>query len=408
MAKQMITKIALAVAAALAAASLALAPPALAKDGEIRIGVSIRMISDVGFKIGQMIEDEIAAINDAGGINGKPIELTFLNDECKSEKGVSNATRLAYDDNVHLVVGSSCSSVTLPMVDVTAEAEVPQITPHSTNPDITKKGSAWIFRVPVSGRFYQAVQAEYVAEKVGKNVAYIYASDAAGKKFAEDMINYMRDNYGVEPAFVAQVQEREIDFRPALLKAKQSNPDALVLSALQDESARALVQSYEVGIPDSVRRVLNSVASKQEVPELAGDAVKGVFYSAAFSASDQRPIAKKFTEMVQSRYGVLPDHDFSQAWDLVRIVEDVLRDIEPSLGLTDSSLAADRRKIRDGLAKVRNYEGLASGPINFCAEPTPECRDGNRTPVLIEYVKGGTNFETRVLDTITFPADYQL
>ncbi len=42
-----------------------------------------------------MIEDEIQMINDTGGINGKMIELIFLNDECKSEKGIANAQKLA-------------------------------------------------------------------------------------------------------------------------------------------------------------------------------------------------------------------------------------------------------------------------------------------------------------------------
>ena len=391
--------------AAAAAISLAGAP-ALAADGEIKIGVTIRMISDTGFKIGRMIEDEFALINAEGGVNGRRIEVVFLNDECKSDKGVENANKLVHEHKVMLVIGSSCSSVTLPIVDVTEKARTPQITPHSTNAQITRKNSEWIFRVPVSNRFYNAVTAEYVANNVGKKVAYIYASDAAGKDFARNMIAQMRENYGAEPVLEVQVQEKEIDFRPHLLRAKAAGPDALVLSALQDESARALVQSYEVGIPASVRRVLNSVASKSETPALAGDAIKGVFYSAAFSAADTRPEARLFTRMIKEKYDVLPDHDFSQAWDLVQIVRIALE--RADIRGTESSLEADRAALRDALATVRDYRGLAAGPINFCAAPTPQCRDGNRTPVLIEYVKGGENFETRVLDSVTLPPDLGL
>lgn len=382
------------------------AVPASAEDGTIKIGVSIRMISDVGFKIGRMIEDEFALINAAGGINGRKVELIFMNDECKSEKGVANATKLAYDNKVLLVVGSSCSSVTLPMVAVTAKAKVPQITPHSTNPKITMTGSEWIFRVPVSGRFYKAVLAKYVAEKIGKRIAYIYASDAAGLAFAKDMIKYVKSEYGADPVFQVQVQEKEIDFRASLVKAKAAKPDAIVISALQDESSRALVQSYEVGIPASIPRVLNSVASKQEVPLLSGDAVKGVFYSAAYSAADERPIARLFTRLIKEKYGVLPDHDFSQAWDLVQIVQMALE--KADLKLKPDTLAADRAAVRDALASIKDYQGLASGPISFCADGTPQCRDGNRTPILIEYIKGGKDFETRVLDRITFDADFSL
>ena len=48
-------------------------------------------------------------------------------------KKVANATKLAYQDNVHVIIGSSCSSVTLPMVPVITKAKVPQIIPHSTS-----------------------------------------------------------------------------------------------------------------------------------------------------------------------------------------------------------------------------------------------------------------------------------
>ena len=54
------------------------------------------------------------------------------------------------------------------------------------------------------------------------------------------------------------------------------------------------------------------------------------------------------------------------------------------------------------------FTGLASGPINFCADPTPQCRDGNKTGILVEYVKGGKDFDTRVLARVSFEPDFGL
>ena len=113
--------------------------------GEIRIGITMRMVSENGQKYGQMMMDEINMINKAGGINGNQIKATLMNDECKSDKGVANANKLIFQNKIHLLIGSTCSSVSLPIVDVTAKAEVPQIIPHSTNGKITQKGSAWVF-----------------------------------------------------------------------------------------------------------------------------------------------------------------------------------------------------------------------------------------------------------------------
>lgn len=375
--------------------------------GEIRIGATMRMISENGQKYGQMMQDEFDAINAAGGINGHMIQLTLLNDECKSDKGVANANKFAYQDNVHLVIGSTCSSVSLPIVDVTAQAGVAQIIPHSTNHAITQKGSEWVFRVPISARYYKGVAAKYIGDTIGTKVAYVFASDAAAVSDAEGLKEQMMQQFGVEPAYWAQVQEKEIDFRSHMLKIKALDVDAIFVASLQEPMARALVQSYEVGIGEDVRRVANSVASNAPVPGMAGDAIKGVFYTAAYSDSDDRPIAKKFNAMVKERYGINKvDHDFSQAWDLIRIVEIALNNAE--ISGQDADLTADRIAIRDAIASVQNYEGLASGPISFCADPTPQCRDGNRTVVLIGYEKGGADFEVGILDRVTMPIDFGL
>lgn len=373
----------------------------------IKIGATMRMISENGQKYGQMMQDEFDMINSAGGINGHKIELTLLNDECKSDKGVANANKFAYQDEVHLIIGSTCSSVSLPIVDVVTQAQVPQIIPHSTNDQITRKGSEWVFRVPISSRYYKGVIAKYLGDNIGKRVAYVYASDAAALAETQGVIEQMRTDYGVEPIYEAQTQEKEIDFRSHLLKIKELDPDAIYFGGLQEPIARFLVQSYEVGIPESVARLASSAASNAPVPKLAGDAVKGVFYAAAYSDSDDRKIAKDFNNMVRERYGIQAvDHDFSQAWDLIRIVENALK--TTNLGLTAESLAEDRIKIRDAIANVNGYEGLASGPISFCGDPTPQCRDGNRTPVLIQYLTGGEDFKVGILDRVTMPIEFGL
>ena len=375
--------------------------------GDIRVGITMRMISENGQAYGQMVMDEIKGINDAGGINGKMIEATLMNDECKSDKGVANANKMIFQEKVHLLIGSSCSSVTLPIVDVTAKAGVPQMVPHSTNSKITQKGSEWVFRIPVSGRYYGGVNAKYVGENIGTKIAYICAADAASVGDCANMEKQMRARFGAEPAYRADVQEKEVDFRSHMQKIKSMDVDGILVAALAETMARALVQSYEAGIGEDVRRIGSSSASNAPVPKIAGDAAKGVFFTAAYAAADNRPIAKLFNEMTRQRYGIhAPDHDFSQAYDLVRIMEIALNNAD--LDLSDSALAADRTAIRDAIANVEGYEGLASGPISFCADPTPQCRDGNRTAVLIGYTKGGENFETEVLARVTMEPDFGL
>ena len=266
-------KTCLALAPATALALGALAQPAQAQDGVIRIGITLRMVVENGLKYGQMAKDELEAVNASGGINGKKIEVILLDDECKPDKGIANVNRFIHQSKVHLVMGSTCSSVSLPMVDITAKEEVPQIVPHSTNTNITKKNSAWVFRTSVSERFYASVHAKYLSENVGKKVAYLFTNDGAAIGFAKDYKDFMKKTYNADPAYEAQMQETDLDFRAHLLKIKSLGVDVLAIGGQIDAIARISQQSIEVGIPSKVRRVAASAASNAPVPELAGDAV---------------------------------------------------------------------------------------------------------------------------------------
>ena len=383
------------------------AAPAAAQDGVIRIGVSLRMIVENGLRYGQMTKDELEGVNATGGINGKKVEVILLDDECKPDKGIANVNRFINQNKVHLVIGSTCSSVSLPLVDITAKEEVPQIIPHSTNTGITKKGSAWVFRTSVSERFSASIHGKWLSENVGKKVAYLYTNDGAGIGFAKDYMAFMKKNYNVDPVYEAQMQESDVDFRAHLLKIKSLGVEVLAIGGQLDAIARIAQQSIEVGIPKKVRRISASAASNAPVPELAGDAAIGLTFAAAFNCNDDRPVAKAFVKMVQEKYKVrCPDHDFSQAYETAQLVKLALS--KAKLGLTDATLKEDRKAIRDALAGIKDYQGLASGPINFCAEPTPQCRDGNRAGILVEYTKGGKDFETAILARVAFDADFGL
>ena len=104
---------------------------------------------------------------------------------------------------------------------------------------------------------------------------------------------------------------------------------------------------------------------------------------------------------IKSTYGVVPGHDFSQMEDLLTMLKPALEKAEKGFS---GDLASDRKAVRDSIAGITNFTGLASGPISFCAAGSPECRDGNRTPVMIEYTKGGKNWKTKVAGTVTFNA----
>ena len=232
------------------AASVPWSPVGQAQDKTIRVGISLRMMVESGMAYGDIAKSEIEAVNAKGGINGAKVEVILLDDECKPDKGIANVNRFISQNKVHLIIGSTCSSVSMPMVDVTAKEQVPQIVPQSTNSSITQKGSEWVFRVSVSERFYAGVYGKYLGENVGKKIAYLYTTDGAGIAFTKQLQEYMKKNYNVDPVYEAQMQETDLDFRSHLLKIKALNPEILAIAGQADALARQAQQSFEVGIPE--------------------------------------------------------------------------------------------------------------------------------------------------------------
>ena len=390
-----------AVAAVVFAATLGAPVPVAADSGVLKLGLTFWFRGEYGYKNWKTIEARFEEINAAGGINGRKVEITAYDSECKPNVGVDNITKLAHETKVLLIMGAGCSAVTLATMPISTKAKVPQITPMSTNRKITEQGSDWIFRISVSDRFYSQAMGEYIYHNLGKKVAYVYATDAAGFGFTKGVMSYLKDTYGLEPLVDEVFQEKSVDVRPQLLKAKASKPEVLLISGLMGELARGIKQSFEVGIPRSITRVHTSAASVSEVPALTGDDIIGSTYVAAFSASNPDPKIQKFVKWVKDKFGVVPDHNYAQSDDMVNIIKAALT--KADIKNTPESLAADRAAIRDALAETKNFKGVGSGPISFCREPTADCRDGNRTALVLQYTKGGKDYEIKMLQSIVVP-----
>src|SRR5262249_10759604 len=111
-------------AAVLAAAALVC--PAGAQDAYL-IGVTGAMTGPAAGTNGPPIEGlrlYVDRLNAGGGINGKKIQLTVLDDQGEPSKAAANSKRLLTQDNVSLLVLSSLSSTFAPVIAETRRANV--------------------------------------------------------------------------------------------------------------------------------------------------------------------------------------------------------------------------------------------------------------------------------------------
>jgi branched-chain amino acid transport system substrate-binding protein len=81
-------------------------------------------------------EMAVADINAAGGVLGKPLDLSIGDDACDPKQAVAVANQMT-GAGVRLVAGHYCSGSSIPASKVYAESDMVQISPASTNPTFT-------------------------------------------------------------------------------------------------------------------------------------------------------------------------------------------------------------------------------------------------------------------------------
>ena len=118
--------------AQLAAFGAALAVPAVSAHAEdpIKIGAVLSMTGPAGYAGDpeeKTLRSEVKALNEAGGLLGRPVELVIYDDGGDANTARTYITRLTENDGVVAVIGGSLTGTTMAMIPVAEMAELPQI-----------------------------------------------------------------------------------------------------------------------------------------------------------------------------------------------------------------------------------------------------------------------------------------
>jgi branched-chain amino acid transport system substrate-binding protein len=96
------------------------------------------MIHPPGAAIPKGAQMAADAINAAGGVGGRQIQLIVYDDHVSAVDGVKALQRLASQDKVAAIIGSFISEVVLAMEPWSARLKMPFITPGAASNDISK------------------------------------------------------------------------------------------------------------------------------------------------------------------------------------------------------------------------------------------------------------------------------
>jgi branched-chain amino acid transport system substrate-binding protein len=219
-------------------------------SAEVKLGVAGPITGPnaaFGAQLKNGSQQAIDDINAAGGIMGQKISVEYGDDVSDPKQGVSVANKFV-GDGVKFVVGHFNSGVTMPASEVYQENGILEITPSSTNPQITERGMWNIFRTCGRDDQQGAVAGQYILKHFkGKKVAVVHDKTTYGKGLADETVKTMAKG-GMKPVLYEGINVGEKDFSALVSKIKQSGAALVYWGGLHTEGGLIVRQMRDQGL----------------------------------------------------------------------------------------------------------------------------------------------------------------
>ncbi len=303
--------------------------------------------------------------NAKGGVLGRKIIPVVEDSQCTPDPAVNAANKVIDQDKVHYIVGEVCSKASIPVSEIANSKKVVQISPTSTNPDVTVgrdgKVKDYIFRACFIDPFQGTVGAKFALGTLKAKTAFIMLDQS------NDYVKGLAEFF--EKAFTAgggkivgkeTYTSKDTDFSAILSKVAVAKPDLVYLPDYYNVVNLVTKQAKEKGI-----RAPFMGGDGWDSDDLDVKAANGGYYTNHYSPEDTRPAVKNFVKAFGAKYKddkgqpKVPDALAALAYDATNLM---LQGIK-------NAGADDTTKVKSALEKITFY--AVSGKITFDASHNP-------------------------------------
>jgi len=317
-------------------------------------------------------------INAAGGVLGTQLELVQTDDEGDPGKGTLAAQKVADDPSVVAALGWLNSSVAIPTSDIFAPLNLPMISVGATNPVLTARGHANVFRVVADDDYQAPAQYLYLKKAVNPKKIALIDESTESTVLMNDRIEILTKQDNVETSRYS-VRQQDKDFR-AVLGTIPKDVGAMIVNTGPGPLALWAQQAEELGF--DVPLVGNdSALDPEQFIKAAAGAAEGNFVTSGAPDSSVIASAANFLTKYKELYNEAPSGYAPVACVAVQVMADAIK----------RAGSADRAAITKALHGTSVETVL--GPVSFDDKGNP-----NGAQMYI-YKAVGDGFE--MVDTIT-------
>ena len=232
--------------------------------------------------------------NRAGGVHGRRLELTSLDDAYEPEAAIANTTRLIEEEKVFALIGAVGTPTSRSATPVAAEAKVPYVAPFTGAAFLRDPDWGNVINLRAS---YNQETEEMVARLTGdlgiEDIAVLYQDDSFGRAGYQGAKRAL-ERRDMTPVSVGVYPRNTVAVKTALLDLRRGDPEAVIMVGAYQPVARLISWARYTGL-DAVFITISFVGSNALAKELGPDGA-GVFVTQVvpFPTDDTIPIVKAY------------------------------------------------------------------------------------------------------------------
>ncbi len=342
------------------AALMLMGAAALAEEKEtIKIAVVAPMTGDVAeYGQGFLTAVQIACdeVNAAGGLlDGRMVEIVSLDDKNSPDEGTLCADRIVSDGDICVVaVAHYSSTVAMAAAPIYQEAGIAAISASSSHLDYSSIGD-YIFRNNVLSTQESKNMLLYLIQAGCKRIGVLKVMTDYGESAIaslEEGLAEIGDGWDGEIVCVSEFTDGTVDFAPNITEFMEAECDGVIIMGVYNNIAPFALQLRETAPHMEISSI--GGAYSNELLELAGEAVEGMYIPVAFNPDRDDEAVQNFVNEYKARMnGYIPQSVVAQAYENAYIVFQAI----------ERAGSTDRTAIRDALYET-DYDGI-TGHVAF-------------------------------------------
>ncbi|CAJ0730671.1 MAG: ABC transporter substrate-binding protein [Ralstonia sp.] len=242
------------------------------------------------------------AVNAAGGINGRKIELKVLDDFYEPDATARNTKTLIEDTKVFALFGYVGTPTSLAALKIANPAGVPFFAPYSGASALREPFARNVFHVRASYNDETAAIVQQIHTTGLKRIAVIYNDDAYGKAGLDGVQRALKlpANKGVSLVAQASVVRNTTDVKSAITTVLEQKPDVVVVISAYQTVAALVKGAQEQGYAGQFYNV--SFVGTKALANALGKAGGGVIISQVmpYPYSGASPVVRDYQKLLKS------------------------------------------------------------------------------------------------------------